>query len=1102
MNLVDRKEQAMNVTPITLLEAVGSRVLHAGWQAAVLALCVVAVSWALGSRLPVRWRFALWLVVFARLAMPVVPSAPWSMFRLLPAWSDGPNPSQRPVLDVAEHMDRPVAQSVVRPVVVTAPVIAEASAEERVPEEPILETTLSLSPAQWLAVIWLAGALLLLLRRAWLGLRLARQRRSWRPVVDPIVCATLAECQSALRMTRRVELFCVPGPYGPATCGVFRPRILLPETLGRLFSPKELRLVLMHELMHVRRWDVLTDHAAAFLTAVHWFNPVAWLALARLRRERELACDAAVLDFAGPAEAGLYGRAFLKIVEFIQTPKLVPGAVGMSGRDLALARRIYMIASYRKPSTAAVLLGGALLFLLAASGWTDAGPMEPLAEQASAGAEAGDEAAPGKTITITGVCRDEAGKPLPGVRVVVYREDFYHLKTDRLQELATDAAGKFRFAGLPAMPRGDERVEWYYAVVVTAKGRASTIRRLSAGEPADQLTINMPPAATLRGRVTDQAGKPISGALVWFNGLLESPLEGVLSARTDQDGRYAVTDLHAWDCTKQQPTPTGDGAVTMCTGCYFSVRHPDFGHQRPLYRRVPDTINVALQPAGVIEGRVIDQPTGKPAGGVLVWLQGTNDSDNAASGQTRTDGEGQYRLTSLVAAKYNVFADAPDRACAALDSFAVQAGTTREAPDLLLVEGGWIEGRLVDAESGKAISGGRQGERLDVAVYGPSRPKSGAACLGSRVDNHGGFRLHVAPGLNFPYIMVSDVWNRTQRREFYEKGVEVKSGEVVRLTFRVLPKKPPRDPEAAPARLAVPVAAEREAATAIRQLGGWYRVDKDNHVIKVNMVYHETPEKARYDNDRTDTDEALRTVSAFPRLQELYLHKGQATDEGLKTLAALKNLKTLYIWDAEHVTDTGTRHLANLTTLQDVHINNGKIGDPSLEVFSRLPKLCLLSLQGNSFSDDGLKHLARMKQLRVLWVGMSRLSITDAGVAALSGLTALEELDLQGGPVSDAGVAALKPLKQLRTLYLAGDREGGASRITDASIETLLGFAKLQYLGVQNTWMTADGIRRLVELPALKDLSLSSRSLPDGLRDELQKRRPELKLYLTSLGRE
>jgi hypothetical protein len=591
--------------------------------------------------------------------------------------------------------------------------------------------------------------------------------------------------------------------------------------------------------------------------------------------------------------------------------------------------------------------------------------------------------------------------------------------------------------------------------------------------------------------------------MVWFHARFENPFEGVLSARTDNDGRYAVTDLRAWDVATQKPTPAGNNTFGMVSHCYFSVFHPDYGHLRPAYRRVPDTVNVTLQPAGVIEGRVMDQPTGKPIAGVAVWLQPINHSKNASAGQTRTEANGRYRLTSLVAAKHNVFADAPDRACIALDSFAVEAGKTHQAPDLLLVEGTWIEGRLVDAETGKPISRDPpSGQRLRVALYGPSRPRSGAACQNTQVDDHGAFRLRVAPGLNFPYIQYPDVWNRTQRREFYEKGVEVKSGEVVQLTFRILPKKPPRDPEPAPVRLAVPVPAERAAAANIRQLGGWYRVDKDNHVIEVNMVSHETPEKVRYGNDRTDTDEALRTVVAFPRLHELYLHKGQATDEGLKTLPALKDLRVLLIWDAEQVTDAGAKCLANLTKLQKLWILNGRLGDPSLEVFGRLRMLEHLGLQGNAISDEGLKHLAGMTQLRTLWVGMGRGRITDAGVASLAGLTALEELDLQGSRLSDAGVAALKPLKQLSTLYLAGDQEAGASRVTDASIEPLLGFTKLQYLVVQNTWITAGGVKRLLDLPALKNLSVSSRAFSEDVRDEMQKRRPELKLYLTSLGRD
>jgi beta-lactamase regulating signal transducer with metallopeptidase domain/5-hydroxyisourate hydrolase-like protein (transthyretin family) len=1103
MNPANGEEPAMNVRLITLLESMEARVVHAGWQAAVLGLCVLALSWVLGTRLPAHWRFALWLVVFARLALPVVPAAPWSIFRLVPALRERPATNQNSVLQSAEQTDRPTALPAFRPKATAAPAVAEAPLDPGAPPDvPVIAP--SLSPAQWFAVIWPAGVLLVVLRRVWLGLRLARQRESWRPVMDPTICAIFAECRNQLRVARRVELLWVPGLSGPATCGVFHPRILLPETLGRLLSPGELRLVLLHELMHVRPWDVLSEQAAALLTAVHWFNPVAWLAIARLRRERELACDAAVLDHTGPYEAGPYGGALLKIVEFIQTPGLLSGAVGVSGRDLALTRRIQMIACYRKPSAASAMLGGVLVLVLAASGWTDAGRADQAREAVPADPGAGDQTAPGKTVTVAGVCRDETGKPLPGVRVVVYREDFDNeLKTDRLRELATDTDGRFRFGGLASIPREGQRAQWYYALVVNGKGRASTIRRISAGEPFDKLTITMPPAATLEGRVTDPAGKPIAGAMVWRDGLLSGPLEGVLSARTDQDGRYAVTDLHAWDYTKQKPTPSADGRTSIMTGpCYFSVRHPDYGNQRPLYRRIPDTINVTLQPAGVLEGRVVDQLTGKPAAKVGVWLQGTNGSDPSADGgHTLTDQDGRYRLTSLAAAKYNAWAHAPDRASVALDSFAVVAGKTHQAPDLLLVEGGWIEGRLVDAETGKPISRDTQSGRLMIGLYGPSRPKSGAACQGCDVDDRGGFRLRVAPGLNFPYIM-SDVWDRTQRREFYEKGVEVKSGEVVRLRFRILAKKPVWDPDPAPVRLAVPVPTERAAATAVRLLGGWYGVDKDNHVIEVNMVYHETPEKVRYDNGRNDTDEALRTVGAFPRLQKLFLYKGQATDEGLKSLASLKDLRILYIWDAEQIADAGTKNLANLIHLEELHISNGQIGDPSLEVFSRLPRLGRLSLQGNAISDEGLKHLAGMKQLRTLWVGMSRRPITDAGATFLAGLTGLEELDLQGSRLSDAGVAALKPLKQLRWLGIPRDPAAGAGGITDASVEPLLGLTKLQHLWIQNSRITGQGVKRLVELPALKELCVSPRSLPEDLRAELQKRRPGLQLHLSGSAEE
>jgi beta-lactamase regulating signal transducer with metallopeptidase domain/protocatechuate 3,4-dioxygenase beta subunit len=1095
----------MNTTALSLLETALTYTVHASWQAAVLGVVVWGTCRLLGKTLPPRWRFALWLIVFARLALPVLPASPWSLFQL--ASVARPEPAiEVPAKELRQDREMPILAD---PSVPSMPTVSPPSVEaplrslEEEERPAVRDSVPMLSARAWLALVWVVGMLLLVGRRSWLALTLARQRRTWHRVEQPRILHVFEQCRRDLRLSRRVELFLAPDLAGPATDGVWRPCIVLPATLVSSFSDEELRLMLLHELLHVRRLDVPSDRLAALLAIAHWFNPIAWLALACLRQERELACDAAVLDRVGSDAAHRYGHLLLKIVEQLHVPAPVPGAVEMFAPRLSLTKRIHMIASHRKPRRTARALGTLLVILLIAVGLTDAriagrgpgkedresDPPRPAAEGA---------------IVLAGVCQDENGAALQDVRVAVYREDFLQLKTERLREGKTDRRGGFRFTDLPALPRPGEHREWMYVLTCTRKGRASVIQRFSAETRTDKLTIPLKPGATLQGRVTDPNGRAVAGAWVWTDGRLNDPLPGVFSSRTDADGHYAITDLTAWDVAKLKPTPSRDGrSMTAISHCYYFVRHPDYGEQRPAYKRVPDTINVTLQPAAIIEGRVLDELTGKPASKVLVYIQGTNSSKVGASRYTRTDEAGKYRFPSLLAASYNISAQAPERTCTAIDSFAVTAGKTHTAPDLKLIEGGWIEGRLIDAETGKPISRDPQSQRrLSVAVYGPARPKSGAACDSSEVDDRGTFRLHVAPGTNFPYIMDWDVWKLTQRREFFQKGIEVKSGEIVNLVFRILPKEPIADPEPSPVRLQLPVADERQAAERIRQLGGWHEVDKDKHIVEVNMVYHKLPDNKRYNNKRTDTDEALRTVKAFPRLRSLGLWKGQATDEGLAGVAGLKDLEVLFIWDAEKITDSGVKHLAGLMKLQTMHINDSRIGDGALEVFARLPALKHLSLQGSAFSDEGLKHLEGMKQLRFLSIGNNRKPITDAGVKHLSGLTQLEQLDLQRTRLSDEGIAALRGLTNLKLLLINGDGNPGSKPITDASVDTLAALTKLEELHFQNAHITERGVKRLSELPKLKTLWLPTSCLSDQTREELERSRPNLRIYLSGPPRQ
>jgi beta-lactamase regulating signal transducer with metallopeptidase domain len=87
------------------------------------------------------------------------------------------------------------------------------------------------------------------------------------------------------------------GPRVPAPMliGAWRARIVLPADFESRYSPAEQELVLAHERAHARRGDVAINLLASLALCVFWFNPLAYRALAWLRTDQELACDAAVL---------------------------------------------------------------------------------------------------------------------------------------------------------------------------------------------------------------------------------------------------------------------------------------------------------------------------------------------------------------------------------------------------------------------------------------------------------------------------------------------------------------------------------------------------------------------------------------------------------------------------------------------------------------------------------------------------------------------------------------------------------------------------------------------------------------------------------------
>ncbi len=141
-------------------------------------------------------------------------------------------------------------------------------------------------PAAALIALWLAGVVAVGTRFAAAHLRARRLARG--AASAPETFRPFSEAARAARIALG------PATSMPMTCGVLRPTVLLPRNAGG-WPRDRLERVLLHELAHVRRRDPATALLAQVACVLHWFNPLVWWGAARMREERELACDAAVL---------------------------------------------------------------------------------------------------------------------------------------------------------------------------------------------------------------------------------------------------------------------------------------------------------------------------------------------------------------------------------------------------------------------------------------------------------------------------------------------------------------------------------------------------------------------------------------------------------------------------------------------------------------------------------------------------------------------------------------------------------------------------------------------------------------------------------------
>ncbi|MEQ8854576.1 M56 family metallopeptidase [Gimesia sp.] len=623
----------------------GAVLLHFVWQGAALALLAWVVLW-ICQRQSAQLRYLLATgCLFLMLLCPVIT---WlnlgeHIQRETPATGAQSTTNAAPFAHVPEvgttSTDR-LLQGAESPAASRAP--SSTDAKPFPPNEPgLFQVSALVNTLPWLVAVWACGVVILSLRMigGWLIVR--NHVSNGRPLRDAWT-ARVNQLADLVELTRAIRWIESSVVQVPQALGWVKPVILLPASLFTTLTPAEIECLLLHELLHLRRHDFLVNLLQCLIETLFFYHPgVYWLSR-RIRLERELACDAAVVALT--ADKLTFSRALLSLAEQAQLPS---PALAATGSDLTI--RIHALLGLKRAgSGSGIALWICLALCMFSLGLVSRSNVALQQVEKSPVVESvhSHDAAPSieRFVTdgvpvpdLSGKVLDSAGKPVAGA--TVYLRQSMRARSGRgiprpWQDLArttTDAQGKFRFVDVLYVEQ--DRVFAPVDLVALKDGYALGWKHVLTTRPVTniRLTLEKPTAAT--GRVIDEAGQPVAHAEVRLKHLMS--LRHITQADLEQ-GRWPSgkdRQFVALDGFRDAPVATTDATgrfelkgLVAERGLCLQVSHPEYllhdlyaatvpqlaPEMEALSKRPVQTgeIAVTLEPGYRLRLRVVDDETG------------------------------------------------------------------------------------------------------------------------------------------------------------------------------------------------------------------------------------------------------------------------------------------------------------------------------------------------------------------------------------------------------------------------------------------------------------------------------------------------------------
>ncbi len=332
-------------------------VLNMSITASVATVLIIFIRWIFGNRLPKIFNYVLWAIVLVRLLIPFSLPSMFSIFNAIPvpetimSQSQQYNGASNNIPYSTDYVSIPQENTVsdaLNNVNDSFPAVT--------PEASVDPMKVIIYVISW---IWLAGTVGLLSFSIFAYFRASLRLKE---AVLYNQKDLIFQCSRKLKLNRNVQVYTSDRVHTPVVCGLIKARIILPLDLTKGCNELELKHIITHELVHIKRFDYILKPLSVLALCVHWFNPVIWISFILSQKDMEMSCDEKVVSVFDNDIRSEYAASLIKLAA--KQNVLLNGGLLAFGKS-NIKSRIKGIMSFRKPG---FWLGAAAIVILVAIG--------------------------------------------------------------------------------------------------------------------------------------------------------------------------------------------------------------------------------------------------------------------------------------------------------------------------------------------------------------------------------------------------------------------------------------------------------------------------------------------------------------------------------------------------------------------------------------------------------------------------------------------------------------------------------------------------------------------------------------------------------------